>query len=196
MSAHRGPLLFLSAESPRGRPLQNPVFVAVPVTASLQWKLAAAAAALTRTARSQGHPRQIRFTHTGAPLYWDFVAGTALDIAMEDRVDWLVTAHHAQAELWGRRQLVDGGFGALQRLVRSRAVSLVVVEQLAGAGTGFVFDAHPGWADGNGEPFALAVHRRLSALSVQTLSNTVAAKSGPRRRKFRAPANPRESAAP
>ncbi len=104
------------------------------------------------------------FTHRGSPLYWDTVAGTALDRCLEASVRWLLVAGCVQAELWGCRQYPDGGYSAPQPLVRSRSVSLAKITRMAGTSPTFVFDAQPGWEDNEGEPFALAVHRRLRAL--------------------------------
>jgi len=161
------PVLFLSAEALDGRPVQNPVFVAVPVTVGLCGHLADAGNRAGRHPLQTGRPVPVRRRHTDFPLHWDFEAGTALDVVLEEHVDWLVTAHRAQAELWGRRCYADGGYGAPEPLVRSRSVSLATIARLAGSTFGFVFDAHHRWVDHDGEPFALAVHRRLRALGAR-----------------------------
>jgi len=166
VSAHHGPWLILSTESLRGRPLLNPLFVAVPVTTGL---CAQVTAAMTRSsvAGDLHLTAPASFTHTGSPLYWDTVAGTALDRCLETGVRWLLCACRLQAELWGCRQYPDGGYSAPQPLVRSRSVSLAKITQMSGTGPAFVFDALPGWEDNEGEPFALAVHRRLRALGAR-----------------------------
>ena len=159
------PVLFLSAEALDGRPVHNPVFVAVPVTAGLCGQLADAGNGAGRHPPQSGRPVQVRLRHTDLALYWDFKADTALDMSLEEHVDWLVTPHRAQAELWGRQQFADGGFSGLQPLVRSKAVHLALLQQIGGAGAGLAFDHHPGWSGDAGEPFALVVHQRLSTFS-------------------------------
>ena len=166
MSAHRAAWLFTSTESLRGRPLLNPLFVAVPVTTGL---CAQVTAAMTKSAVAGDlHlTAPASFTHTGSPLYWDTVAGTALDRCLEASVRWLLGAGRLQAEVWGCRQYPDGGYSAPQPLVRSRSVSLATITRMSGTGPAFVFDAPPDWVDSGGEPFALAVHRRLRALGAR-----------------------------
>lgn len=156
----------MSTESLRRRPLLNPLFVAVPVTASLCAQLTSAVA----KSASTGHlpcPSSASHMHTGSPLYWDTVAGTALDQCLEAGVRWLLAPGRVQAELWGCRQYPDGGYAAPQALVRSRSVSLATITRMSGTGPTFVFDAQPDWVDSEGEPFALAVHRRLRALGAR-----------------------------
>ena len=154
------PMLILAITGPDGKVTDSPLFAAVGVTASLCKKLRF----LANVAKSQG-VETMSVRHEGAPIYWDFPPGSALEVCMEEYCQWSMAQSTIFLELWGRVHVHDGGFSEVQLLAVTTVLDVEILEHLRAAEYEIEYLEDEGTEAMLGQPFALAVHERFVALS-------------------------------
>jgi hypothetical protein len=166
VSAASNPVLFLSAETMDGEVCSSPLFAALQVTDSLVQRMRALEP-LCRTYNLLS----VRFEH-GAPeppVYWEEKPRSRMQDHLVEYVEWCQMDSVAQAILWGRLLMPDGGHGAIEPLARTYVVDLHQLAALRGLQpdqhpTGLSFSCHENWHEVVGCEFELEVLARVAEL--------------------------------
>ncbi len=166
MSAAENPVLFLSVETMDGEVCISPLFAAVQVTDTLVQRLHT----LEPLCR-QYRLLSVRFEHDepGLPIYWEEKPGSRMEGYLGEYVEWCLMDGVAQATLWGRLQMSDGGYGPIEPLARTYVVDLhhlLAIRSLPPEvhPTAIDFSFHENWSEVGGCEFELEVLARVAEL--------------------------------
>lgn len=166
MSAAENPVLFLSVETPDGEVCISPLFAAVQVTDTLVQRVQS----LEPLCR-QFRLLSVRFAHDepAAPIYWEEKPGSRIEGYLGEYVEWCLMDGVAQATLWGRLQMGNGGHGPIEALARTFVIELHHLQAIRSLPpevhpTAIDFSFHENWSEVGGCEFELEVLARVAEL--------------------------------
>lgn len=159
------PIAIFTNTGPDGEITNSPLFAAVKVTATLCRRLRTLAKI---TQKHRIDMMQVQHPATEEPIYWDFPPGSALEDCMVEESLWWLVGSMVYAELWGRLHMGDGGYTSKQLLATTMVTDVAVLEHLRTEEHEIEYLEHEGADEALGEPFALAVTSRVTAMRKAT----------------------------
>ena len=165
MSTASNPIAIFTTTGADGEITNSPLFAAVKVTASLCRRFRTLAKIAQR---HRIEMMQVQHPATEDPICWDFPPGSALEDCMMEESLWWLVGPIVYAELWGRLHMGDGGYTLKQLLATTMITDVALLEHLRAEEHEIEYLEHEGADDALGEPFALAVTRRVTAMRKAT----------------------------